>query len=274
MKAIATAALLAMSGVFLIVGIARKEMRTSGIVKIQPNLPQLFHREALKLPHIPIPDSSELPDVPNDVESVISSIATRASEGLDQATEAAKTIATRVSEGLSEATGTLNFTIGNIPRKITIGTDQICYLGSNNKTSCKKAPLDTSALFPSPLSTILDLDVIPSSFSAILKINVRSCLIAALIGVMLFAILLIYLDTPVFGVVSIIPFLQTMMKVGCGILVIIPLLLAAVVTFSAPSLLRKIDMLAVENGDLVWCLGIVLGLVGSAIGLLYIPCWV
>ncbi|RYP14047.1 hypothetical protein DL767_010444 [Monosporascus sp. MG133] len=172
LKKIGSAVLLVGSAIFLVVGIARKEMRTAGIAKIQLELPDLMRRKLLdlsdvtQLPDItriadipPLPKITELPDaglpdIPTEVDNVVSNIATR------------------VSEGISQVTGAFGSVLDNVPEEITIGTDQICYTAKYNQTDCPGILSDLSTWFPSPLNSFLDLTSIASPISAVLKIKV------------------------------------------------------------------------------------------------------
>ncbi|KAI0117235.1 hypothetical protein F4814DRAFT_280834 [Daldinia grandis] len=280
MKTIASIILLAGSAIFLIVSIAQDKMGTSGIAKIKLDLPQLLPRKAFKIPKVnPLPyitqlgDITQLPDIPSPSDLTDLPHVTNIPELPTDAKSIISHIATRVSEGISQATSAVS-ALGNVPESITLGTYQICYIAKNDNISCQNIPSDISSLFPGPLNALLDLDSIDPLISVGLKVNVRSCLIATLVGVLFLAALIIALrtiDITTFGIFSRIPLLKAIIEISVTVLVFIPLILAASITFSTPSLLRKVEYLQVENGDLVWCIGLVLGFIIAGVGVRHCP---
>ncbi|KAI1489432.1 hypothetical protein F5X96DRAFT_683958, partial [Biscogniauxia mediterranea] len=251
-KKTVSAILLGASAVFLIVGIAHKSMGTSGIAKIKLELPpQAPRRRELHLPIITrlLPDTTtQLPDVTGR-----SDIATKAES-------IASNLASRVSDAASQATGAAGSILDNIPREITIGTTQICLIAKGNGTNCRDVSPDLSTWFPSLLNNAFPgLSSISSlPISAMLRINTQSCLIAALVGVFLLSALraaLSIIDIGTSGISWLILGRKTLVEAVGALLVLVPLSLASVVTFSIPSLLRRVGFLMVEDGDLLWCLG-------------------
>ncbi|KAI1633588.1 hypothetical protein F4809DRAFT_581291 [Biscogniauxia mediterranea] len=244
-----SAILLGASAVFLIVGIAHKSMGTSGIAKIKLELPpQSPRRRELHLPIITrlLPDTTQLPDVTG-----LSDIATKAES-------IASNLASRVSDAASQATGAAGSILDNIPREITIRTTQICLIAKDNGINCRDVSPDLSTWFPSPLNAFPGLSSISSPISAMLRVNTQSCLIAALVGVFLLSALraaLSIIDIGTSGILWLILGRKTLVEAVGALLVLVPLSLASVVTFSIPSLLRRVGFLMVEDGDLLWCLG-------------------
>jgi hypothetical protein len=100
------------------------------------------------------------------------------------------------------------------------------------------------------------------------KFRLRTCLITALTGVVAFALILTGLLLAETGTLGILSWLTGCKLVVLGVsivVVIVPLCFASAVSFSVPILLRKIELLEVENGPFLGCLGAVLGLVAAAI---------
>ncbi|KAI2624292.1 hypothetical protein GGR54DRAFT_569308 [Hypoxylon sp. NC1633] len=263
-KRILSAVLLGVGAVFLIVGIAHKPIATSGIVKIKLELPQLSHRRAFDPPDITqLPSISQLPDMslPSEITQLpdVTGLPVIPSE----VKSIASNVASRVSEGVSQATGAVGSLLDKVPQEATIRTVQICLIAKGNTTDCRDLSPDISTWFPSPINSLLDLNSIAPRISAVLRINVRACLIAALVGVVLLGILRVALsiiDVGSLGILSLIFGRRTLVEAACVLLILIPLILASVITFSIPSLLRQVGPLTVEDGDMVWCLGIALGM--------------
>ncbi|KAK7924650.1 hypothetical protein PG985_006704 [Apiospora marii] len=280
------------SAVFLIVGIADNGISTAGIAKIRLEMPWLTRRKKLSIPNFQLPDVviDQLPHATELMETIRTDsadsngetelpVSTRADNIIFKgATELAavptkvesivSNVATRVSESLSRATSLLE----DVPTEFTIGTVKICYSG-RNRTECRDISPDLSTLLPRPLSSFLDSGSIPTPIHAALKINVRSCLIAALIGVTLLGglrIVLSMLSVGTFGLFSSVLSWKVIVEVACTVLILVPFVLAAVVTFSIPSLLRNIDFLMVDDGNLVWCLSVALVLAVLGIGVQHV----
>ncbi|KAH6705765.1 hypothetical protein VD0002_g8616 [Verticillium dahliae] len=251
MRRLVSIFLLTVSAVLLMVGLASKEMRTKGIVTVRLDVPRLDPRQPLDLPAIPkFSDLPDLPSLPDGVNSV------------------ATAIATRVSDAVSQPTGFLGSILDGIPGEITVGTDQVCYGGGSAAETCQKIPSEISEWLPSPLDVILDITPVAGTFSAVLKVKLYACLIATLVGVLVLVLTLgglLLVDVGTLGIFSRIPILSTILVVGASLFALVPLVLASMVAFSVPMLLRKVNALEVDNGPFLGCLGAVLVLVVSAV---------
>ncbi|KAK6843378.1 hypothetical protein PG987_004238 [Apiospora arundinis] len=275
-KRVVSAILLGASAVFLIVGIADDRIATGGIAKIRFEIPRLPRRKKPGIPSFQLPDAviDQLPhvtelSVPTQVDSIISKGATGLVVAPTKVESIVSNVGTRVSEGLSRATNLLN----DFPKEVTIGTVKVCYSGKN-KTECRDISPDLATWLPRPLNSFLDSGTPSPPITAALKINVRSCLIAALIGVILLGSLravFSMFNIGTFGLFSFVLSWKALVEVACTLLILLPFVLAAVVTFSIPSLLRRLDFLTVNNGDLVWCLSIALLLAVLGIGVQHVP---
>lgn len=106
------------------------------------------------------------------------------------------------------------------------------------------------------------------TFSAVLKVKLYACLIATLVRVLVLVLTLgglLLVDVGTLGIFSRIPILSTLLVVGASLFALVPLVLASMVAFSVPMLLRKVNALEVDNGPFLGCLGAVLVLVVSAV---------
>lgn len=103
---------------------------------------------------------------------------------------------------------------------------------------------------------------------------VPQCLVAALIAVLLSIALIVisFVNIGTLGISKHIPALQTILQISLAIAIWVPILLAAGVTSSIPSLFRKFEFSEVQNGDLVWLLGVVIGLLAFVIIIQHVPC--
>jgi hypothetical protein len=266
-KKILSALLLCCSAGFLLAGIIDKAMDISGIAKVKLNLslPSLKMERDLpdigQLTGITIPTITQLPDIPE-----LSAIPTAKVESI------ASNIASRVSDGLSQATSAVGSLLDKAPQEITVGTLQVCYMAMDNKTDCAYLSSDPSTWFPSSVSSLLDLSSITSPMAKAFKINIHSCLIAALVGV-----LLLIVFTCIFGIIDVTSGIlnlifgkKVLIDVAGALLIFIPLGLASVMTFWIPSLFRKMDALFVEDGGLKWRLGVAIGMAMLGIGVQYV----
>lgn len=204
-----------------------------------------------------------------------SSIQSRVSDVIGQTTDIsipdtvedlASRLATRVSDLKSTATSLLDPLFGDEPLKITIGTDQVCYLNGEEPRKCKRIPSNVSELLPEPLSQLFDLEI--PVVSTILAINVHKCLVIALVGMLVLGLAFV---TPFYVGIRLlrkVPVLRTIIEVAALLLVMIPSILAATVVFAMPALLRGISILEVAFGELVWSLAVSLAMTGIS-GILF-----
>ena len=145
MKTFIALAFLAVSAIFLIVGIAQPDMQQRGIAIIELEIPDVLRRtsaqevEGLKLPKkldvpknvgIPdIPDMSDfqdLPNVPDSQDLPDIHVPPKVSTFVE---DAATKLATRVSQGIAEATEIAESVLEHIPDQIWLGTKQVCLEG-------------------------------------------------------------------------------------------------------------------------------------------------
>lgn len=225
-------------------------LRSDGIATITVDMPFLTSRHARSL------DFSGLDDLGSGIESKVSDAASQATsiDASGTVDDLASGLATRVSELTAQATARLDTLLGDKSLKVTLGTDRLCYIQGNDSKNCRDFPSQVSDLLPAPFNKLLDVDI--PVLTTFLTINVRMCLIIALLGSVVLAVAFI---VPFFfglALLQVIPRWRIAFEIAMFLLTMLPLLIAAVVTFSIPSILRNIDALKVRNGDLVWCLGV------------------
>ncbi|KAK9772898.1 hypothetical protein AB5N19_02788 [Seiridium cardinale] len=289
MKTLVASFLLASSAIFLITALALGEMRTKGITKVQFDIPNHKHRrqdsDVVNMPDLIVPTqlqslATKL-SVPSEVPDQLKSLASElpVTTTLPDVTSVfesfATEVATKVSGIASQTTSTLGLLLNSLPKDVTIGTDQLCFDSSDGRQHCQNIPSNLSALVPSPLDTLIDVSGVAHRAGLLLSIHVRSCLAAALAGVLSLAIVLVgfsLVDIGTLGTFSSIPLLRPALEAVAAILALLPLTLAGVVTFGIPHFLSQIEHLKVETGDLVWCLGVVIGLAGLAVVVLLVSC--
>ncbi|KAM5357285.1 hypothetical protein ACJZ2D_016422 [Fusarium nematophilum] len=229
-------------------------MRSDGIATITVNMPSLNSR------HERARDFSGLDDLGSDIKSWVSDAASQATniEIPDKIDDLVPDLATRVSELTAQATALLDPVLKGNSLKVTLGTDQVCFIQDNDSKRCQDFPSRVSDLLPAPFNELLDIDV--PFLTTILTINVRICLIIALLGALILAVVFIVPFFLGLTLLQVIPGLRLAFEVAMFLLAMLPLLIAAIVTFSIPSILRNLDVLKVTNGDLVWCLGVTLAM--------------
>lgn len=225
-------------------------MRSDGIATITVDLPFSSSRHARSL------DFSGLDDLGSDTKSRVSDAASQSTnvEIPDKVDDLASGLATRVSELTAQATEHLDPLLRDKSLKVTLGTDRLCYIPDYDSKHCQDLPSQASDLLPTPFNKLLDVDM--PVLTTILTINVHICLIIALFGASILAVAFIMPFFLGLTLLQAIPRLRLALEIATFLLAILPLLTAAVATFSIPSILRNIDALKVTNGDLVWCLGV------------------
>ena len=241
------------------------QVRSDGIVTVTVDMPFSNSRQARD------PDFLDLGDIGSNVKSRVYDAASQATsvDGLDEIDDLAPGLASRVSELKAQATAISNPLLKIKSLKLTLGTDRLCYVQGNEPRRCRDLPSQVSDLFPEPFNTLLDIDI--PFLSTILAINIRKCLISALVGASLFAATFI---TPFYlglELLQSIPKLRLALEVAMFLLGIVPLLLAAIVTFSITSILKNLDWLNVASGSLEWCLGVALAFAILS-GILFFRC--
>lgn len=224
-------------------------LRSDGIVQVSLELPGLTSRSARSL-DFPAPD-----ELRSKLKSKVSDVASQAT-GMDipdKVDDIVPGLATRVSELTAQATAILDPLLEGQSLKVTLGSDRLCYTIGNDSTSCQKAPSQVSDLFPAPLNDFLDID--STLLSNVLAINVRISLICALIGTFVWTVAFVFPFSIGMALLQVIPGLRLVVEIVIFLLVVVPLLVAAIPTFAIPSTLSSVDALTVTYGNLVYCLG-------------------
>lgn len=96
----------------------------------------------------------------------------------------AKTVATKViSEAASKAT-TVADLLNSLPGEIMLGSEKICI--RDKQTNCQSIPTDFNSWFPKPVRQLLaQLPEVPHISRTLTCINIRGCIIAALVTLLL-----------------------------------------------------------------------------------------
>lgn len=129
-------------------------MRSDGIATVSVNLPFLNSRSARSV-DIPGPD-----ELGSKFKSKVSEAASRVTsiDIPDEVDDLVSSLATRVSEFTAEATAVLDPLLKGKSLKVTLGTDRPCYITGSDSKRCQAFPSKISDFFPEPVDKLLNID--------------------------------------------------------------------------------------------------------------------